>query len=537
MAEAAKLEAEYCPPIDTALFSAIVSDFDLSTEDGVTAARETLGPLKESAAIEEAAGFDPSGVGSTGAQEAHQSADKSSSRSQSLFDSEYHSVETDESSLSTRFAHLNVYDDEIHDTEGIDLENLDKDTKVALLHDVFQGSLDDETISSALHRSNDQWNSAMEDLLNQVYIIEDRQNSAHQPSKSVDGFAADEDGSFRRVQKRKKARAKKSLPLTALQHDSAGYSTVNSAPSRWDEAQTNVEFLAKHLHVNLSKAKSAYNEHNSSMPQTINALLKEHMQRHPTHSAELWAREGAEGMGQKYPTIALPYRIAILQMTKASVPDACQVATALITPPRPKAGGLTIIPQYSSPVDGLVQGSTHGSKKVATNASGALASELSSDQTHLYAARRTVAFAQARAAHQRAKSDRHMGGAASYYAQLGHEYSGLAHAANAASADELAYAQSSANQVDLHGIDVLNAVRIAQEKVEFWWSSTAEIRATGRQGAAERGNGYRIVVGRGTHSEGGKGKLGPAVSKMLRAQGWRFENEGAAIVVRGKQRA
>jgi hypothetical protein len=59
----AKLEAEYCPPLDSALLSAIVSDYDLTSDEGLATARATLDLLKDSALIEEAADFDPSVTG------------------------------------------------------------------------------------------------------------------------------------------------------------------------------------------------------------------------------------------------------------------------------------------------------------------------------------------------------------------------------------------------------------------------------------------------------------------------------------------
>ena len=58
-----ELEAEYCPPIDPALLSAIVSDHDLNDLADLQLARSTLDSLKESALLEEAAGFDASGTG------------------------------------------------------------------------------------------------------------------------------------------------------------------------------------------------------------------------------------------------------------------------------------------------------------------------------------------------------------------------------------------------------------------------------------------------------------------------------------------
>jgi len=127
-----------------------------------------------------------------------------------------------------------------------------------------------------------------------------------------------------------------------------------------------------------------------------------------------------------------------------------------------------------------------------------------------------------------------MGGAAAYYGQVGREYAALSSNATAAAADQLVSTQSTPTQLDLHGVDVLNAVRIAQEKVDAWWRGLGESRVNGRLGIEDRQTGYRIVVGLGRHSEGGKGKLGPAVSKVLRQEGWKIENAGAVIVVKGK---
>lgn len=127
-----------------------------------------------------------------------------------------------------------------------------------------------------------------------------------------------------------------------------------------------------------------------------------------------------------------------------------------------------------------------------------------------------------------------MGGAAAYYSQLGRDLSALSFSASADAADAHAQSQSSTTHLDLHGIDVLNGVRIAQERVDAWWNRLGESRVNGRVGADDRSEGFRIVVGAGRHSEGGKGKLGPAVSKMLKNEGWRIEAAGAVIVVKGK---
>ncbi len=129
-----------------------------------------------------------------------------------------------------------------------------------------------------------------------------------------------------------------------------------------------------------------------------------------------------------------------------------------------------------------------------------------------------------------------MSGAAHVYSEKSREYAALSSKASARAADELVTAQSTTSQVDLHGVDVLNAVRIAQQKVDEWWASLGESRVNGRIGAEDRQAGFRIIVGVGRHSEGGKGKLGPAVTKSLKAQGWRVEPAGGAIIVKGPLR-
>jgi len=68
-------------------------------------------------------------------------------------------------------------------------------------------------------------------------------------------------------------------------------------------------------------------------------------------------------------------------------------------------------------------------------------------------------------------------------------------------------------------MNVKDAVRISREAVTRWWISSTEQRAGGRS----TGQVYKIVTGQGLHSEGGRGRLGPAVGKMLIAEGWTIQ--------------
>ena len=125
-----------------------------------------------------------------------------------------------------------------------------------------------------------------------------------------------------------------------------------------------------------------------------------------------------------------------------------------------------------------------------------------------------------------------MKAAAGYYSQLGRDYDAALKAASSAEADALVSSQSTPTQLDLHGVSVKDATRIARERVAAWWHGLGEGRIDlgGCGGVSE---GYRIVTGLGRHSEHGIGKLGPAVAKMLVREGWKVEVGSGVLVVSG----
>ncbi|KAH9836439.1 smr domain-containing protein [Teratosphaeria destructans] len=525
----ARLERDYCPPLDPALLSAIVSDYDLGDDVALRSVREILDQLKESALAEEAAGFDPSGIGAS-----DEDAGTSARRAESCPESR---TQTDLTSISNGLSSLDISEDEslpVGDAE--DLERLDEETKVELLQDVFPDRFSKYMIQHTLRKCNGKWQSCMEELLNHVYFEEAElsDEGGRIAVKGIDAFA-DERGDRRgRKGKAKNRRVKavdgrrsSSLPLAPA--DSPAPVT-----NKWQAAAKDVEFIADRTRIATSTVSSEYNKHGSSVPKTIGALLKATMEESKhvvTDDAAVAA--SAWTLGHDFPTISPEYLAAIVRLTYPSTTAAQELATALTTKPR-LAGGVQIVPQYARPL--LADADAAPTRRRAAKNSVDAGDLESANLANAYASARATAFSQAQAAHRKAKSDRLMGGAAAYYGQVGREYNALSHAASAAAADKLANAQSTSSQVDLHGIDVQNAVRIAKEKVEDWWDGLGESRFNGRLGVEERQTGYRIIVGLGTHSVGGKGKLGPAVTKALAADGWKFENAGAVILVNGRLR-
>lgn len=538
-----KLEADYCPPLDPALLSAIVSDYDLTTEEGLGTARATLDQLKESALIEEAAGsFDPSG---TGGHESEDVARKMASCPETG-DETSTETSTDLTSLSQGLSALDLREWEIHEDDGKevgtaeDLEKLDEDTKIMLLQELFGKHVSRYSIQHTLRKCNGKWNSTMEELLNHVYFgeAEDSEDGSKVPAKGIEGFS-EGNGVGRRGRKGKaKGRKFKSLDeARATSLPSSPDGSRSPAFNKWQTAEKDVDFIATRTGISSATVKSTYNEQRSSVPQTINALVKQTMEetKKVVTDDETVARHARE-LGHDFPTIAPHYLAALIRLTHPSTSDAHELAKALTARPKDPSGGggIQIIPNYIRPdaADLDPSSTTNGHNKCRS----ASPSPAAVSRAGSYAAARAQAFSQASAAHRKAKSDRLMGGAAAYYSQLGRDYSALNASSTARAADSLANSQCTATSLDLHGIDVLNGVRIAREKTEAWWERLGESRVNGRVGAGDRSTGFNIVVGKGTHSEGGKGKLGPAVMKALRGDGWRVEGAGAVVVVKGRQR-
>lgn len=89
--------------------------------------------------------------------------------------------------------------------------------------------------------------------------------------------------------------------------------------------------------------------------------------------------------------------------------------------------------------------------------------------------------------------------------------------------------QSTDTMLDLHGVFVMDGVRIAKQRVWTWWSNLGEGRA-----ALARQRGFTVVTGVGKHSVGGVSRLRQAVGAYLRNDGWRVETLTGSFHVTGR---
>ncbi|KAL9036355.1 MAG: hypothetical protein Q9180_004346 [Flavoplaca navasiana] len=527
---------EYCPPIDTALFYAIISDHELLDITSLEEARRTLDVLKEGAATDGDGLFDPSGSSRSRDLDECSNSQDSIERAQS-WHGDLLSENTDSTSVSHGLQSLAIEtttDDIVgHDNEAPtsipneNTESLSTEEKTAILHEMFP-TIKIFDVSYCLKKSGLNFGKAVEELLNHAFLESengDSEKSMHR--NGIDAFAEhDARGRKRKGKRRRQGRRTSSTPA-ASDIQSTNSSTTSS---RWDRAKEDVDFLAQRTYINTPTIRSIYHASGASLPASIAALCSASTSAANPHlgslDPETLAAHVAE-LALDFPTLPYSTVEALIQLTHPSTASAHELARAALTSSISRSEAL--LPQYAPrPPSPPTKSSNSTARPLA------MALDAATRQAHASAAARSSAFTQASTAYRKSKSNPLMGGAASYYSSVGRDASASLRRYEAAAADAQVDSRSKPGEVDLHGVTVKDAVRISQERVERWWE--AEGQEWARSGKAMGGRSLRIVTGVGRHSEGGKGKLGPAVGAVLLREGWKVEIGNGVVTVVGKAR-
>ncbi|MCJ1316344.1 hypothetical protein MMC15_001665 [Xylographa vitiligo] len=533
--EISRLEKRYCPPIDSALFFAIISDYDLTQDASAREVCSTLDALKASADAEEATAFDPSGSSNYQPESSlYGSADRPQSWNG---DALSRTEETDLTSLSHSVDAFGLEDGEHreanrnqHDAE---LEELPISDKEALLTEMFPG-LKPFDISYTLKKSRYSFAKTVEELLNQVFLLEEPSSDGepHVIPRGIEAFTQPSQRSRKQKAKRRQnptaPRRSSSTPAPLTEKSP---NTPSTPSSKWDQAKADVDFLTQRTYLPAATIASTYHTYNTSLPATIHALCLLPSITNPYISATdpLLATHAID-LAHAFPALSPALLRPLVHLTHPSTASAHDLAHALAATPSFPSPPPPFIPQYTRPT-------LPASPPLSTTPpppTGPLPRTHALALAASLATTRATRLAQASTAHKISKSQPLMSAAAGYYASLGRD-AGAASARYAArAADALVDAQSSRAQIDLHGVGVRDAVRIATERVQRWWDGGAAEWA--REGKVQGEGGFRVVVGVGRHSEGGRGRLGPAVGGALVRGGWRVEVGEGVLVVRGRAR-
>ncbi|KAF7590312.1 hypothetical protein BBP40_003005 [Aspergillus hancockii] len=539
------LEHDYCPPLDLALFTAIVSDYDLSDSTQLQQLRETLDILKLSAWEQEDLPFDPSGTsgsGTNGLDPEGIPSEHSVSQNGTV-----RSRETDMTSLTSEFS-ASVGDkgsrkdksasDRVAYIIGADgslsLHGASEEDKIGYLSEMFP-SVDGFTIQHALKKSNADVDRSMDVLLNLSFFYE--QPSSEDGTKlaipkGIDGFENDSNGETGRKNRKRKTKNKNGRNQdhpSPLDSETNFLQDEPCAFNKWDAAQKDIEFIYSRTSPVLKKetVTSTYHANGASLTTTIRSLAELHAPKdEKTISQDPVTEAQVTELVQELPSIPSTTFAGLLKITRSSVSAASELAAAMVIgPATPSISELIKITTSPPPID-VEEGTPK--RRTGPRVSRDYDRTRSSAGAHFAAG--AEALSKASAAYRRGKSDRLMGGAAAYYSAVGRDHLERAKRDAAAAADALVDSQSTSNMLDLHGVSVQDAVRIASDRVSDWWESLGDAKYV-RGGAIAR-SGYRIVTGLGRHSHDGTSRLGPAVGKMLAREGWRVEvGEGVLTVV------
>ncbi|KAI9826538.1 MAG: hypothetical protein M1832_006134 [Thelocarpon impressellum] len=523
----------YCPPLDPALFFAISSDYDRHDAEAVRQMRLILDPLKQSALDAESAPMDADhgsdswlGVGDSTSERADSSHERSSYSSDLLSPSQssWHGHE------GTLLDDADPDENPSEDAKryAISLEDLGTDGKVSLLEEMFP-RLKAFNVVYALKKCEHNFSRTVEELLNQVFFEEEEELGQERlQAKGVDGFAEELVTNTKKSKGKKKRQQRNNSRSSPLPTTAADESKEVNA-SKWDSMRQDVDFVTSRTKLPMQNVSSLYHKSGAGLSATVRSMLdaEKQVEWDPAELG-LAAEVNAIDLGRAFPSVATVHIFTLIRLTHPSAAAAHDLARVLTQkPPKPQGhAGIQIITRLP-PIDlGLPDKTVRPHAAADRPASLSQATALS--KSHGLA--RQAAFSQASAAYRKSKSDHLMGAVAGYYSSVGREHDAQAKTYGSAAADALVDAQSGRNELDLHGVSVRDAVRIARERVTTWWASPGASRVGGREGV---GGAYRIVTGKGLHSEGGKGRIGPAVGRMLVREGWKVEVGSGSLTVTG----
>jgi hypothetical protein len=401
-----------------------------------------------------------------------------------------------------------------------DYSEMNNDEKVVMLKDSFP-SLNHRDVDVALRKCNFDIGRATDVLLNQVFFDESLASSDTEGifrTRGIDAFS--EDSTYSPKRGRAKKNKKKFRSIDDQSERSASTPASPSAANKWQSANEDITFIASRVQMSPTYISSVYHKHSASRRRTIVTLIEDHL-REEKHDYDVQIAAYASDLVGEFPSLSHDQCEALLRLTKSQTAPAHELAKVLAYSPNGTMYASDLVPQYVP-----LKLSDESPTKAKL-----LASPFSGDSRTLLAARST-AFENASRYHRLGKSDRLMGGATAYYSSLGRDAHIALASATASEADALVASQSSSMVVDLHGVTVREAVRIASMRAESWWGALGERRIPG--GGRVTGDGLHIVTGVGRHSEGGRAKLGPAVSRALMKEGWKVEVGSGELIVRGR---
>lgn len=489
-----------------------------------------LESLRQSAFEQENADFDPSGTGGANHPQNQESSESRSTPEEA-------STSLGVTSITTGLSELK-WDDRT--SLGADLEQMSVEEKKEYLNEMFTTvkptTITPYTVSFVLKKCDGILCRAIDELLNLQSLEQEKHPSANGQSlipKGIDGFTGEEN-----VGRGRKGKSKK-LPRTnessrASSAASALTDASNSRRNAWTTSDEDVDFICSRTNLPSKLVRSTYHANGASLSTTIRFLSSQKGAEFKTlNDVDPLLQLSIVELKQDFNFVPEPQLFGLLTLTRNIPSAARELAEAMIASLESvEIGKISGLAQYA-PLTPVRDSDSDGYR------SSSPWNHVDPSHTRYVAASHGaaagIAYTKAAVAYKRGKSDHLMGAAAGYYADVGRERAKAAKQSYAAAADALVASQSSSRIVDLHGVGVADAVRIANERVNVWWDNLGDAKYASGGGGPAR-DGFRVVTGIGRHSKDGAPRIGPAVSRMLVREGWKVEVGHGETIVYGKAR-
>lgn len=419
------------------------------------------------------------------------------------------------------------------------------------------------TLKSTLDKCQGDVERAVDELLNHVFLSEDPEE-AH--IKGIDGFDTDinfNGGRKKRRNRKGKTNGNENHPPNYLRSISLPNENTDPA-NHWESISYEIKHLATSLNLPEKTVASVYHSCGRAIAPTIVALLDNNppstISLEPSHLEQLHELSAEFGRDVKFHHLEMLLKLC--QENKVAVFELAEILARHSTKPTIKFNTTSLssapspLSQARSHHADIKNGWTIVGASYASSSSSSSSSSIPSpptsprslhrplnpqSATHMlttHTTARNEAFSKAAESYRKSKSSPHMGGVASYYANIGHDHNSQVHSIRMDVAEKLVEANSTTNMLDLHGVTVQQAVKFARERTTDWWvRQQRERELAGGAGGAGWGRNavepFHIVTGLGRHSKGGVPQLMPAVSKMLIRENWKIQVEQGHIVVYG----
>ncbi|KAI1004823.1 hypothetical protein K3495_g3397 [Podosphaera aphanis] len=520
-----RLFNQYKSTLESTTVLAVVSDYDLTDPAQLEAARNTLDFVKESVSCHNKGSDHCSLKLARSLTDEHRNntrdnlSARSGRRRSTDDDCPFPSTEpnnVDPAISDFSLDDVTMQDKSLSEGDANAYDGLDEEAKVRLLIEMFP-ALKSYDIIHAINKCDGNVSLAIDELITLSFLEESGDRY-----RSIDGFAGRANSPRQKRKKGKRINAKRDINSTE-----AITPSLTQDQSSWEVGQQNIEFLAEKVRLPKSQVAALFYKCGASLSETISHLTKEHLRVDIRSKDEPTIQAEAHKLSKDFPMINLEQLETLCQITYPDVSNARVLAKSLAPNPILESlHGVQLTIHYAPP---NINSETMLLRPKLDNVQSTkpLESKIAVDRVADLREARNTAFAKATAAYRRGKSDHLMGAAATYYAEQGHDYSSRMKKAQSEAADSLVASQSSPTHLDLHGVNVKDAVRITRERVTSWWHELGESRTTNLR------HEYKVITGTGTHSEGGKSKIGPAVAKMLIREGWKVEMGTGFLVVTG----